>query len=72
SAAAWRRELAAGLTPEELARLRRRTHTGRPLGIDRFLAKLEAALGRRVRPLPVGRPKQKGTDKEARKHNGNR
>jgi putative transposase len=35
-----------------------RTHTGRPLGSDAFLSKLETLLGRRVRPLPVGRPRQ--------------
>jgi putative transposase len=58
SAAAWRKELAEGLTDEEAARIRLRTHTGRPLGSDRFLAKLETVLGRRVRPLPVGRPKK--------------
>ena len=54
----WRRELAEGLTEDEVARIRLRTHTGRPLGSDRFLAKLETVLGRRVRPLPVGRPKK--------------
>lgn len=36
--------------------LRRNTHTGRPLGGDAFLSMLETLLGRRVRPLPVGRP----------------
>jgi putative transposase len=54
----WRRELAEGLTEDEVARIRLRTHTGRSLGSDRFLAKLETVLGRRVRPLPVGRPKK--------------
>ena len=37
--------------------LRRATHTGRPLGTDSFLSKVEHRLGRRVRPLPVGRQK---------------
>jgi putative transposase len=54
----WRKELAEGLTDAEVARIRLRTHTGRPLGSDRFLVKLETLLGRRVRPLPVGRPKK--------------
>jgi len=58
SAEEWRKELAQGLTEGEVARIRLRTHTGRPLGGDRFLAKLETVLGRRVRPLPVGRPKK--------------
>ncbi len=59
STTAWRRELAEGLTEEEIARIRLRTHTGRPLGTDSFLSKLETLLGRRVRPLPVGRPRKR-------------
>lgn len=35
----------------------RHTRTGRPLGDDAFLSQVEALLGRRVRPLPIGRPK---------------
>jgi len=58
SAEQWRAELAAGLTDMEIDRLRLRTHTGRPLGSDSFLSKIETALGRRVRPLPRGRPKK--------------
>ena len=42
---------------EGVKRLRSNTHSGRPLGTDAFLSKLEHALGRRLRPLPVGRPK---------------
>jgi putative transposase len=38
--------------------LRASTRTGRPLGSDSFISKLETALGRRLRPLPVGRPKR--------------
>jgi putative transposase len=69
SAAAWRKELAEGLTEDEMARIRLRTHTGRPLGSDRFVSKLETVLGRRVRPLPVGRPKKtpEGNEKVKRK-----
>jgi putative transposase len=58
TAEAWRKELAEGLTDEEVARIRLRTHTGRPLGSDAFLSKLETLLGRRVRPLPIGRPRK--------------
>ncbi len=58
SARQWRKELAEGLSEEEVARIRLRTHTGRPLGSDGFLSKLETLLGRRVRPLPVGRPRK--------------
>jgi len=55
---AWRKELAEGLSDEEMLRIRLRTYTGRPLGSDAFLSKLETLLGRRVRPLPVGRPRK--------------
>jgi putative transposase len=58
SAEAWRKELAKGLTDAEMGLLRLRTQTGRPLGSDSFLNKIEAVLGRRVRPLPVGRPRK--------------
>jgi len=58
SAKAWRQELAEGVTEEEASRIRMRTQTGRPLGSDSFVSKLETLLGRRVRPLPVGRPRK--------------
>ncbi len=51
--------------------VRRSTHTGRPLGSDTFLSKVEKVLCRRVRALPVGR--QKGWRKystEAAKRKG--
>ena len=54
----WRGKLVEGLTEGQMERIRGRTHTGRPLGSDGFVSKLEAALGRRVRALPVGRPKK--------------
>lgn len=57
----WREELAEGLTQAEMEALRLRTHTGRPLGSDAFLSKLETVLGRRVRPLPAGRPRKATT-----------
>jgi putative transposase len=58
SAARWREELSMGLEESDVKRLRSRTYTGRPLGSDSFLSKLERVLGRRVRPLPIGRPKK--------------
>jgi putative transposase len=66
SGARWRKELAEGLTEAEVARIRLRTPTGRPLGSDSFLRKLETLLGRRVRPLPVGRPKNQPTNIQTR------
>ena len=58
SAAQWRRELSVDLSEMDVSRLRSKTYTGRPLGSDAFLSKPERVLGRRVRPLPVGRPKK--------------
>ncbi len=55
---AWRDHLRAPEDGEAVTRLRLHTHTGRPLGSDAFLSKVEHALGRRVRPLPVGRPRK--------------
>jgi len=49
---------------DAVERLRSYTRTGRPLGDDTFLSKVETFLGRRVRPLPVGR--QKGWRKGAK------
>ncbi len=56
----WRKQMSPEQWRQELAEvdlLRLRTHTGRPLGSDAFLSKLETVLGRRVRPLPIGRPR---------------
>lgn len=54
----WMEMLLEGQDEDEEALIRRRTHTGRPLGTDRFVAKLERRLGRRLQALPVGRPKK--------------
>ena len=45
-----------------VSRLRRRTHTGRPLATDSWLSKLEKKLGQRLRPLPVGRPRKRSSN----------
>lgn len=42
---------------DAIERLRVHTRTGRPLGSDSFLSKLENLLNRRIRATPVGRPK---------------
>ena len=53
----WEAELARGLEEAQARRVRLATHTGRPLAGDRFIAKIERRLGRRLRALPVGRPR---------------
>ena len=60
SAAEWKKLLMAGMEKAEMMKIRNYTHTGRPLGSDSFLSKLEKKIGCRLRPLPVGRPKKKG------------
>jgi putative transposase len=55
----WQSELKRGIDGAQVDRIRLSTHTGRPLGTDGFLSKLEKMLGRRVRPLPIGRPYRK-------------
>jgi hypothetical protein len=67
SAVQWRKELADVLSDSDLGRLRLNTYTGRPLGSDSFMSKLERLLGRRVRPLPVGRPSKDKKAKRKRK-----
>jgi putative transposase len=65
--ASWRREMDPAKWKGILRRhedeglvrsLRLATSRGRPLGSDRFLAKLETLLGRRLRALPRGRPRK--------------
>ena len=55
-AAEWRAWLVRPEDETEIARLRLNTNRGRPLGTDGFLSKLEHKLGKRLRPLPEGRP----------------
>ncbi len=63
----WRESLLQP-TDEDLAtKLRIWTHRGRPLGSDSFISKVERLVGRRLRPLPVGRPKKKTTDAKNKK-----
>jgi putative transposase len=55
----WKRNLKAGCTEQEIKAVRCGTQVGRPLGTDNFISKLEKTVGRRLRPLPIGRPKKK-------------
>jgi len=59
SAKEWKSALLEGVDESDVTRLRNNTHTGRPLGSDSFMSKLERMFGRRIRPLPIGRPKKK-------------
>ena len=57
----WKDRLIEPEDRELLATFRRNTCSGRPLGTDSFLSKLEHKLNRRLRPLPVGRPRKRRT-----------
>jgi len=54
----WEKTLVEMLSKETLSAFRLNTHRGRPLASDRFMSKLESLVGRRLRPLPVGRPRK--------------
>ena len=54
----WRDVLMQPQDDEMVATLRSHTRSGRPLGSDRFVSKLEARLGRRLRASPIGRPRK--------------
>lgn len=56
-ASRWRAQLCES-NEEQEAVVRRRTYTGRPWGTEPFLDRLERRLERRVRALPVGRPRR--------------
>ena len=51
----WREALIQPQDDVQIAAIRGCTHSGRPLGSDSFISKLETSIGRRLRPLPVGR-----------------
>ncbi len=54
----WKGFLGAGLEPENLAAIRTHTRTGRPLGAEPFVMRLEKRLCRRLRKAKPG-PKAK-------------
>ncbi len=64
--AKWRTQPARVEDEEACGRLRLCTHRGRPLRSDSFVSKLERLVGRRLRALPVGRPRKEGKRKKAR------
>jgi putative transposase len=56
----WMKVLRTSVGEEAPAeRIRQATERGRPLGSDQFIECLELQEHRRLRPLPVGRPKRK-------------
>jgi putative transposase len=57
SAVDWRKTLETPQPGEQIERIRLNTHTGRPLASDSLISKLETIANKRLRPLPVGRPR---------------
>jgi len=53
----WKNELAQPCDEATHTAIRNATETGRPLGSDEFISELESQVGRRLSPLPRGRPK---------------
>jgi len=53
----WRELLSEAQTETEITEIRSHTSVGRPLGNKKFLAGIEKEIGRRLAPLPPGRPK---------------
>jgi len=60
----WRAFLAAAGSEEEVAMLRRATHTGRPLGKPEFVAALEEQTMRPLAPRKGGRPAKVRDDRQ--------
>ena len=58
----WRRELSGRDDKDAVRALRSCTSRGRPLGTDSFMSKIEKLVGRRLRPLPSGRPRKDGAE----------
>ena len=58
----WKKGLSEPTSEEDGSRRRHHERTGRPLGEDNFVAKLEGIVGRQLRPKPPGR-KPKATRK---------
>jgi putative transposase len=56
----WSEWLRLSDDDEVIEALRKNTKTGRPFGSIKFVTKVEAKLGRRVRSLGRGRPRKKG------------
>jgi putative transposase len=54
----WKNILRTKMGKPDIDRVRIHCRTGRPLGTDKFISKLETMLGRRLRALPIGRPKK--------------
>jgi putative transposase len=60
SAESWKRNLIRKDDLETVLMIKTVTSSGRLLGSDAFISKLETKIGRRLRPMPIGRPRKDG------------
>jgi len=65
----WEEFLQGGISEEEYEAIRKHENTGRPLGSENFITKLEKQLGRILHPKKGGRPK-KAEKKKVKKKRG--
>ena len=56
---AWMEWIEAPDNPDEMKGIREKTRTGRPLGTNDFIERLEGQLKRLFKLKPKGRPKKK-------------
>jgi len=68
----WRKLVGRRVRKSEGVFLRRNTERGWPLASDSILAKFEKLLGRRVRPLDIGRPFGASDKKKRKRRKTNR
>ncbi|MEA3453307.1 MAG: hypothetical protein U9R12_00080 [Candidatus Caldatribacteriota bacterium] len=55
----WKEFIEAPDNPDEMEGIREKTRTGRPLGTNDFIERLEGQLKRLFKLKPKGRPKKK-------------
>jgi len=69
----WEEFLQGEISEEEYEAIRKHENTGRPLGSENFITKLEKQLGRILHPQKGGRPRktEKETDKKVKKRRKN-
>jgi len=69
----WQEYLQGELSEEEHEAIRKHENTGRPLGSEKFVTKLEKLLGRVLHPQKGGRPRkaEKEKDKKVKKRRKN-
>jgi hypothetical protein len=56
---AWKEWIEAPDNPDEMKGIREKTRTGRPMGTNDFMERLEGQLKRLFKLKPKGRPKKK-------------